>query len=79
MKKLILSTSFTLLFFSTTIAAEATPSFSRQIEADCRTCHFMGNRSLNEFGRQFKNNAFNETKEMQRKRVEKSRQESSNQ
>lgn len=75
MKQFILSIAFTLLFLFSTIPAEAIPSFSRQIGADCRTCHFMGNKSLNEFGREFKNNAFNESKEMRQKRLEKEKQE----
>jgi len=70
MKLFIFSISFTLLYLSTTIQAEAIPSFSRQIQADCRTCHFMGSKSLNKYGRQFKNNAFNESKEMRKQRFE---------
>jgi len=72
MKLYTLSISFILLFLSSTIQAQAIPSFSRQIQADCRTCHFMGNKNLNKFGRQFKNNAFNETKEMRKERLENS-------
>jgi len=39
--------------------ASATPAFSRQINADCRTCHFQTMHALNQFGRDFKTNAFN--------------------
>ncbi|MDQ6967003.1 MAG: hypothetical protein Q9M23_08775 [Mariprofundaceae bacterium] len=49
--------------------ASATPAFSRQIQADCRACHTMGNKALNRFGRQFKQNAFNESSNMRDKRM----------
>ena len=49
--------------------ASAIPAFSRQIQSDCRTCHLMGNKALNQFGRQFKQNAFNESKSMHDKRM----------
>jgi len=49
--------------------ASATPAFSRQIQADCRACHIMGNKALNQFGRKFKQNAFNESKKMRDKRM----------
>jgi len=77
MKFNTLSISFIALFLFSTIPAQATPSFSRQIQADCRTCHFMDNKSLNKFGREFKKNAFNETREMRRERLEKSAPKSS--
>jgi len=50
-------------------SASATPAFSRQIQADCRACHTMGNKALNRFGRQFKQNAFNESSNMRDKRM----------
>ncbi|TLS73420.1 hypothetical protein FE236_13305 [Mariprofundus erugo] len=44
--------------------AEATPAFSRQTGADCRSCHFMDMHGLNAFGRAFKQNAFNLSEHM---------------
>ena len=77
MKKIFFPISFIFLFLSSTMQVEAIPSFSRQINADCRTCHFMGNKNLNQYGRQFKNNAFNESEEMRQQRLEKSSEKSS--
>jgi len=56
-KGLILG-STVLLSLSLAHTASATPAFSRQIKADCRTCHMMGMHTLNKFGRMFKLNAF---------------------
>ncbi|HKI62244.1 MAG TPA: hypothetical protein VKA31_08120 [Mariprofundaceae bacterium] len=53
--------------------AGATPSFARQIDADCRTCHFQNMHGLNRFGRAFKANSFNLSEPMKRK-LEKKRQ-----
>jgi hypothetical protein len=50
--------------------AGAIPAFSRQINADCRTCHFQDMHALNAYGRAFKLNAFKESKEMRRKRLQ---------
>ncbi|PIP01727.1 MAG: hypothetical protein COW18_09690 [Zetaproteobacteria bacterium CG12_big_fil_rev_8_21_14_0_65_54_13] len=52
------------------LSAQATPAFSRQINADCRTCHFQSMQSLNKFGREFKLNSFHETAEMKHKRLQ---------
>jgi len=56
-KGLIIGTA-TLISLSLAHTASATPAFSRQINADCRTCHVMGMHTLNKFGRMFKLNAF---------------------
>jgi len=56
-KGLILA-AVALLGVSFANTAWATPSFSRQINADCRSCHFQSMHSLNKFGREFKANAF---------------------
>jgi len=63
--RLILTAS---IFLSLLLAdtALATPSFSRQINADCRTCHFQNMHALNKFGRAFKANAFNLTERMKK-------------
>ncbi|HXH72742.1 MAG TPA: hypothetical protein VNI58_08020 [Mariprofundaceae bacterium] len=50
--------------------APAVPAFSRQIHADCRTCHFQNMRSLNRYGREFKQNGFTETNEMRELRLQ---------
>lgn len=50
--------------------ALAVPAFSRQIHADCRTCHFQNMRSLNRYGREFKQNGFTETNEMRELRLQ---------
>ena len=57
----------TMLLSSVSFAgiASATPSFSRQINADCRTCHFQSMHALNKFGRDFKANAFHLSEPMQ--------------
>ena len=57
----------TMLLSSVSFAgtASATPAFSRQINADCRTCHFQGMHALNKFGRDFKANAFHLSEPMQ--------------
>jgi len=60
---LILATAC-FLALSLVDSAWATPSFSRQINADCRTCHFQSMPALNKFGREFKRNAFSLSKEM---------------
>ena len=49
--------------------AMATPAFSRQINADCKTCHFQSMHALNKFGRQFKANAFHESEKMRSERM----------
>ena len=49
--------------------AEATPAFSRQINADCKTCHFQNMHALNKFGRAFKKNAFHESDKMRVERM----------
>jgi len=56
-KGLILGTT-ALLSLSFAHTASATPAFSRQIHADCRTCHFQNMNALNKFGRMFELNAF---------------------
>ncbi|MDQ6998016.1 MAG: hypothetical protein Q9M17_04810 [Mariprofundus sp.] len=53
-----------LLSLSLADIALATPSFSRQVNADCRACHFQSMHALNKFGRAFKSNAFNINKQM---------------
>jgi hypothetical protein len=50
--------------------AQAIPAFSRQIHADCRTCHFQSMPALNAYGRAFKMNGFRETKEMRQQRLQ---------
>ena len=57
-KQLILA-MVALLRVSFAGIASATPAFTHQINADCRTCHFQGMHALNQFGRDFKANAFN--------------------
>ncbi|MDX8382283.1 MAG: hypothetical protein R8M14_09265, partial [Ghiorsea sp.] len=57
-----------------TQTASATPAFSRQINADCRTCHMMGMYGLNKFGRKFKLNAFSLSKEMRDELLERRKQ-----
>jgi len=49
---------------------QAIPAFSRQIHADCRTCHFQGMGALNAYGRAFEMNGFRETKEMHQQRLQ---------
>jgi len=60
--------------------ADAIPAFSRQIHADCRTCHFQGMGALNRFGRAFMMNNFSLSKKMhqellQRKKREREKQQ----
>lgn len=52
------------------LPASATPGFSRQLQTDCSTCHSMGNRALNAYGRRFKQNALNEDAGMRRQRLQ---------
>ncbi len=59
-----------ILSFSIADLALATPAFSRQIDADCRTCHFQDMHALNKFGREFKQNGFNLSRHM-RQQIEK--------
>ncbi len=61
-------TAVTVVLYAAT-PAHAIPSFSRQIGADCRTCHIMSNKGLNKYGRKFKLNAFFESKEMRNQRL----------
>ncbi|TKI69258.1 hypothetical protein FCU45_06980 [Sulfurimonas crateris] len=42
-------------------AAEATPAFARQMDADCMSCHFQNMPKLNAFGRDFKMSGFTMT------------------
>lgn len=44
-----------------TTAAEATPAFARQMNADCMTCHYQNIPKLNSFGREFKLSGFTMT------------------
>jgi len=62
-KKMILAVAASLSLFIADIAL-ATPAFSRQINADCRTCHFQSMHALNKFGRDFKFNAFSLSEDM---------------
>ena len=54
---------------------QAIPAFSRQIHADCRTCHFQGMGALNAFGRAFEMNNFSLTKKMRQELLERKRRE----
>lgn len=54
--------------------APAVPAFSRQIHADCRICHFQNMRSLNRYGRAFKQNGFRETEKMREMRRDRQQQ-----
>jgi len=54
-------------------SAEATPAFSRQINADCKACHFQNMHALNKFGRAFKENAFHESEKMRAERMHQAR------
>jgi hypothetical protein len=54
--------------------AQAIPAFSRQIHADCRSCHFQGMPALNAYGRAFKMNGFRETGKMRQQRLQRERQ-----
>lgn len=65
--RLLLSFAAFLLMFTMPCEVPAVPAFSRQIHADCRTCHFQNMRSLNRFGREFKQNGFRETEKMREK------------
>ena len=42
-------------------AAEATPAFARQMDADCMSCHFQNMPKLNSFGRAFKMSGYTMT------------------
>ena len=55
--------------------ADAIPAFSRQIRADCRTCHFQGMDALNRFGRAFMMNNFSLTEQMHRQLLEREKRE----
>ena len=44
-----------------TTAAEATPAFAKQMNADCMTCHYQNIPKLNSFGREFKLSGFTMT------------------
>jgi hypothetical protein len=57
------------------VNALAIPAFSRQIHADCRTCHFQSMPALNAYGRAFKMNGFRETEKMRQERLQRERQE----
>ncbi len=50
--------------------ALAIPAFSRQIHADCRTCHFQSMGALNAYGRAFMRNGFQETERMRKQRLQ---------
>ena len=52
----------------------AIPAFSRQIHADCRTCHFQGMYALNKYGRAFKKNGFRESDRMREQRLQQKKQ-----
>ena len=54
---------------------QAIPAFSRQIHADCRTCHFQGMGALNAFGRAFEMNNFRLTKNMRQELLEQENRE----
>jgi len=62
-RKMIMA-AVAIFSFSSADIALATPAFSRQIHADCRTCHFQSMHALNKFGREFKLNAFSLSEEM---------------
>ena len=55
--------------------AQAIPAFSRQIHADCRTCHFQGMGALNAFGRAFMMNNFSLSKRMRQQLMEREKRE----
>lgn len=57
--------------------APAIPAFSRQIHADCRTCHFQDMHALNAYGRAFKLNGFRESEKMRQKRLQREREKKS--
>ena len=42
-------------------AAEATPAFARQMDTDCKSCHYQNIPKLNSFGKQFKLSGFTMT------------------
>ena len=44
-----------------TTAAEATPAFARQMNAECMSCHYQNIPKLNSFGRDFKMSGFTMT------------------
>ncbi len=69
MKFLPVSITVITVVLYATIPAQAVPSFSRQIGADCRTCHTMGSKGLNKYGRKFKLNAYFESEEMRNQRL----------
>jgi len=64
-----------ILSSSITELAMATPAFSRQIDADCRTCHFQDMHGLNKFGREFKLNAFRLSRHMKEQLKERRKKE----
>ena len=57
-KKLFVAVGF-FSFFVT--AVEATPAFARQVNADCKICHYQNIPKLNSFGREFKLSGFTMT------------------
>jgi hypothetical protein len=57
------------------IGALAIPAFSRQIHADCRTCHFQSSPALNAYGRAFEMNGFRETEKMRRQRLQREKRD----
>ncbi|MBE0514129.1 hypothetical protein [Sulfurimonas sp.] len=57
-KKIISMVGLTLMCAT---AAEATPAFARQMDADCMSCHFQNMPKLNAFGRDFKMSGFTMT------------------
>ena len=44
-----------------TTVAEATPAFARQMNSDCKTCHYQNIPKLNSFGKEFKLSGFTMT------------------
>jgi len=57
------------------VRAQAIPAFSRQIHADCRTCHFQGMGALNAFGRAFEMNDFSLTDKMRQQLLARKKRE----
>ena len=55
--------------------ASAIPAFSRQIHADCDTCHFQGMGALNRFGRAFMMNNFSLTPKMRQQLLERKKRQ----
>lgn len=72
LRPLVLGLAIATLMPST---ASATPAFSRQIHADCRTCHFQGMHALNRFGRAFMMNNFSLSKSMRQELLERKKRE----